>query len=300
MSTTTDGVTRFEYSALKVPLEEIATALVNRIDRGDRERVAALHPGLPAVLRLLVRTSEAAWASIRHLAGPGEHGHPARADLIVCMSPLARTVLDALFTVILLFDQPKENVRWYYASGWREAKDYHQRLSQKHGADPRWTAWLQGYQTDYVDGWESDAEITEEEKVSPKKSLKWWPNPGGMVTKATFSDSKRKEFLAFLNDWFYKNLSGDSHLSLLGLARRAGHLFDYGGSADEPPDVLFKYRGQVTLDALSLYIAFLSEIAGQLEFSLECKRLHECWAYLHAWDEARELYEIRYRSWLSA
>lgn len=47
-------------------------------------------------------------------------------------------------------------------------------------------------------------------------------NPGQMPAQTT---GWRQDYLRYLNDWFYRGLSAESHLSLNGFGKRAGFLF---------------------------------------------------------------------------
>ena len=287
-----EGLQRIDYAAIRTTLSEVPTAIANRIDREKRAEVTALHPGLPAILRLTVRVAEVTWNSIVFLCGDADLA-ARRDEFSISVPPLARTILNSLFSIVFLFDQPTQNTRHYFASGWRELEALQGRLTARYGSDPGWSDWLKAH-GQQVAGFEADAAITTAEKAAPA-GIKWWPNPGKMP--AAIKDTERRAFLEHMNDWYYRNLSGDSHLSFPGLLRRGGHLSDMG-DANQRVKTLWRYRSQVVLTGLTVFMAFLSEVVGQLQLEHEGQRLSAAWGHLGKWPEADDLHRIRYKKWL--
>ncbi len=284
---------KIDLSPLRTPLQEIPEAIFNRLSREKKGELKAIYQGLDIILPIMVKVSANTWQSIRFLCADTSDGSGRVPELSISVPPLARTILDSLFTTVYLFDNPTENARSYYASGWREAAAYHQRLVLRHGNDLKWKGWLATHKDVYVDGWERDAGITPAEKTHPK-TIKWWPNPGKMIRLVR--DSGRGQFLRFLDEWYYSYLSGDSHLSLPGLARRGGHLSGYDASAHSQ-DVLRNYRSSVAADALALFVAFLSEVAAELALDYERDRLKQLWGHLLISEQYKELYAERCKTW---
>jgi hypothetical protein len=290
---------RIDYEPLRVPIEEIPSALVNRIARERGQALAGVHPALPEFLEVSLRISDVTWRTIKSLCADKVLADEQRLQFAISVPPLARTLLDSLFTIIYLFDEPAGNTRRFLASGWRELLDIDARLRGRHGQDPEWDAWLGGLAGD-ISRLERHAAITADERKKPKL-VSWWPNPGKMGS--TTSDVRAKEatrasFLAYLNDWFYKHLSGDSHLSFTGLARRGGRLLD-PENLERTKASLTLYRSEVVFDSLTIFMALLSEISGQLKLDHEAERLRLAWSYLSKWPSAHDLYEQRYRTWLA-
>lgn len=73
-------------------------------------------------------------------------------------------------------------------------------------------------------------EITEEEQQR-LRDLPYWPIPSQMLKDSTLSRDRREQ-LAYLNDWHYKQLSSQSHGSVPGLVMRAAALIP-GADPDE-------------------------------------------------------------------
>jgi hypothetical protein len=209
----------------------------------------------------------------------------------VAVSPLARTFLDSLMTIVFIFDAPADRAAWFFRSGWREATDLQGRLAARYGTDPAWSERLTRH-GQWVNSHEADLGITSAERARPSIATSrwpsgWWPNPGKMRSLTT--DALRKAFLQFVNDWYYGMLSQDSHLSYMGLARRASVLH-----ADQSDAVVESYRHQAVLSALTLYVALLSEIICIAALTYEATRIRRVWDHLRAYGGAAELCTERY------
>ena len=78
------------------------------------------------------------------------------------------------------------------------------------------------------------------------------------------------------------------------MLRRGGPLL---GTA--PRDQLVKYASTAFLDAVTLYLALMAEVATAARLSFESAKLTTLWEYFRDWSRVRELYEARYRDLLS-
>ncbi len=99
-----------------------------------------------------------------------------------------------------------------------------------------------------------------------------------------------------MNDWFYKKLSQDSHLSWPGLIRRGGFLLN--PDREERESALDKYRSNCFCTTLTVLFALLSEIQIELGYDL-AERLKYLWTFLgDFFGESKEAYEKRYQRML--
>lgn len=265
-------------------LRELPEAIAMRIDREARQSLEAQHRALPMLLRTTVRVAERTFAAIRYLTLDKQRGELPPVTLATAVSPLARTLLDSLFTVVFMFENPADRMSHYLRSGWREATEHHARLTARHGNEPEWTDWLAGYRK-WIDAHDSDLGIGVAEKSNPQSVL-WFPNPGKMMRKAT--NPATRDLLGYLNDWFYRSLSADSHLSYIGLANRGGIL---AGASDAVQESV---RHLVFLTAVTLYVALLSEVIVAARLPYETKRVHGMWQQLLPYPSAQELWQKRY------
>jgi hypothetical protein len=283
-----DEITTLPFGTIRTQLEELLIAVGNKLER-EWPVKWNVHPEAAVVLRGTVAVTANTYHTVRILAAD-PHPHPSvRREFVVSAPPLARTVLDSLFTVIFLFEDLPERIRWYLKSGWRELYEEHQRHRSTYGSDPAWSDWL-AKQAAFVDQMKIDWGITPDQQANPSK-IPWWPNPGQMIRDKKTART-RTDYLAYLNDWFYKELSSDSHLSWPGLARRSMHFLNK--DREQRDRNLDKFRSDCFTVTVALVLAVLSEIQIELQYDL-AERLKYIWGVLKpGFLMVRELYEYRY------
>jgi len=255
-----------------------------------------MHPGLPAVLSSMTRIADITLRSIDKLWWTADGGVRIQLEHATAIPPLARTLLDSVFTVVFLFDSPTQNTRWYHASGWRDIASQQVRLEKTYGEDPAWREWLDDH-AKWIEQLKVD--VTPVEIQTPAR-IEWWPNPGKMTKfrrdKTPYiRDAERRDFLQYLNDWHYGPLSSDSHLSYMGMIRRAGVL------ADGPNRVqlLEQYASNIFLTSLTLNLAFLAEVIAEANLSVQADRAIQLWSLVPEWPMAQSLFLKRYQKLLT-
>jgi hypothetical protein len=298
-------LTAFDVQKIAEPLNKIPVAIFNRI---QRERRRDLGEPLFLYLEMMIRVSADTWRASRFLSSNHlEHGR--EVQFLFAVPPLTRTILDALLTVIYMFDDPATNVRRYYAGAWRDRYERHHQLRQAYGADPAWASRLRVDTAD-IDQIAMLAKIGQAERnnldirlkgdTKVKAMVHRWPNPGKFGGRNfPLKDPRRVEFIRHVNEYYYGALSQDSHLGFCGLQRR-------GGMYAEPAEGFDLARHQADCrtifmaEMLTIYSALLSEVSCQLAFEHEKRRLRDdVWAYLdHSDLDAAGLYKDRYEEWL--
>ena len=286
----TDKIITLPFGTIRPQLEEVLIAVGNKLEREWPQKWHA-YSEAAVMLRGTVAVTENTYHTVRILCAD-PHPHPSvRPEFVVSVPPLARTILDSLFTVVFLFEDLPERIKWYLKSGWRELYEEHQRYQQTYGTDPTWKDWL-AKQSWFVDQMKVDWGITPDEQTSRSK-IPWWPNPGQM-TRDPQTSQARTDYLRYLNDWFYRELSSDSHLSWPGLARRSMHFLNKG--REQRDRDLDKFRSDCLAVTIALVLAILSEIQVELEYDL-AQRLKYIWGVLKpGFLMIRELHEYRYEN----
>jgi hypothetical protein len=280
---------QFDFQSIARDLEGVHQPILDAI-----WKAAGPEKGYPHILALTVTISKGTWESIRFLSleQPKNGWHR---QFVYSVPPLARTLLDSLFNVIFMFDNPSVNVHWFLVGGWTDQNRAHRLFRDRYGTEAEWKTWLDACEANIKQTEDHLVGITDAERKSPTKPpLGYWPNPGKMGNKdCAIRDPGREAFLKYVNAWFYKWLSGDSHLSLTGLLNRGGYLLPLAAAVD--PEELYRLtRSRFVLTALTIYIALLSEISSELALAPELARLREIWKKLVVWPDAADLYGKRY------
>ncbi len=256
----------------------------------EREWPVSLDPteALPVLLRGFVLLSANTLKSIGYLCADHPPDANRRPEYALSVPPLARTLMDTLFNIVFLFENPSENIRWYWRSAWREYREDRDRYKERYGDDPRWSEWLETFEKT-LEGFREPWFV---EAGTDAKDVRYWPHPGQMLRCSELSEDRRA-FLQYLNDWFYKDLSRSSHLSGPGFILRSFTLFEYPENPKREEN-LVHLKGSSVFTVVTLFLAILSEIEGAVRFGL-APRMEYLWGLLKAHsEEALDLYEKRY------
>lgn len=251
-----DDFPKLDYKAtLHYPLLNLSRGLYRRCSAGgdERNRLAALHPALPTILLSMMDVLRETWDSARHLCADGD-GSEVRVEFAVAVPPLARVIADSLFGVLYLFEDAATRCAVFLKANAAKMHLDDIRYRARYGEDPKWAEWLRLH-SEQVKWWKDLAGFTAEDEANAKKVARLWPNPGAM--KSQVGAPGLREFLQYMDDWFYAHLSQDSHLQGPGLIRQGGF-----AAPDQDEQLKKKYRSDCVAAAFTLYLAFLSELAA--------------------------------------
>lgn len=255
--------------------------------------------GGQALFLLTLRTAEATYRSIRFLCADKPPDPNRELEFSVSVPPLNRTILDNLFTVLFVLEDPSTRCDWYFRADWRETRLELERFRTEYGHLPEWRDWL-GRLTQYSDAGIAIAGVSPAE-VSNPSSIPRWLNPGQMVNHEVSSKSAlppKRVFLKYLNDWFYSDLSQQAHLGGSGLMKRAGALINDYRRNPQTEEALRRYKNSQVGQTVALVLALASELEAYFNFGLR-ERTQYLWGVVAPTIVvAKELYEKRYASLL--
>ncbi len=270
-------------------LSTVLEATANKLDREWPSQWSTLG-GANALLELLARSTNNTFHSVLVLSSDNPQ-HPLRVEDALSVPPLARTMIDVLFTTVYLFDDLPARTSQYYKGGWREKWEEHERYQAAYESNSDWTQWLTGHKKLLAMSAQLYG-VSSAEQANPK-TLPYWPTPGQMLRDKSLK-GRRHDYLVYLNDWFYKHLSSESHLSLPGLTMRTAALLR-NDDRDLRDQHLDKQRSDQVLTSSLVALAFASEVQIECKFDL-ADRLKYIWTVVSShFDMARELYEPWYQ-----
>jgi hypothetical protein len=120
------------------------------------------------------------------------------------------------------------------------------------------------------------------------RRTRWWPTPQQMKTQTT--DASIKAFFGYLDDWYYREFSQISHITLPGLIHSAGVLRDIGRGETAK---LEQIRGYHFMQVVILMISLYSEVEAQIKIGVSAD-LNYVWTMLTEHNPfAREIYDRR-------
>jgi hypothetical protein len=285
-----------QFGAIDIKVRDLGEAVRMRIDREARSRLEAEHAGLPMILRAATQVSAATMEAIKHLCYDRVQGFFPSPRLASAVAPLSRTFLESLFVILALRENTRSAVDDFFQSGLCKVVVERDRLVVEYGDKPEWQGHIQGL-TDWIalhseGNPEHRVLLSDEQKADPARAAKSWPTPGALVRRSMSPEIR--EFVQFLIDWYYDELSQDSHPSYMGFVRRATTLHD-----ETPVAVAEDVRLRAFYRALTLYFALLAEVVDFAVLEQERARMRELWEYLHG-NDAPQLWSRRYGRLLGA
>jgi hypothetical protein len=203
--------------------------------------------------------------------------------MALAVPPLARVILDALYTCIFLFEDLPARADWYICAGWRELAESTDRAKRDYASEPDWAEYLA----------QADHNLEKISKLIGKSEVElrntdWWPTPPQM--KRRVKDSDTVAFFAYLDDWYYREFSQISHGTLPGLIRTAGALRDL---AKGETTKVKQARGYHFMQVVMLLITLYSEIDTDLKIGVTAD-LRYLWEMLKQhYPFASEIYDRR-------
>jgi hypothetical protein len=280
---------------IREPVDKLVLATCNIIERNPPDRVSQV-PGAQTLLLSHLRIAENTYRTIRFVCAEKPDIASRRPEYAVSIPPLTRSLADSLSTFVFLFQDLERNCDRYWKATWREAMEQHNRLKAAYGDDPSWATCLQN-ESSLLEQMRDEYAISDEQ-ASNLNSLSYWPIPSKVLKEKNLS-GERREFLQYMNDWFYRELSQATHLTGPGLLARAG-FFLMDKDDDGRPESLNKYRSDNFVISLSLLLSLLSEVEGELQLGL-AQRLLYVWSLTSQhFGFVQEFFQKRYSTLLAS
>lgn len=253
----------------------------------------AASTGARELLWLTFRVALNTYRSMAYVCGDKPPDPLRRLEYAISCPPIVRTLVDTLFNVIFALEDLEQRATWYYKSGWREDQEKLEQYEKEYGHLEEWKSWLEVFKKGHEHGrgvWG----ITEEEYKNPKL-IEWWPIPSWMISKAR---PDNQGFLQFLNDWYYRELSQESHLSFPGLVARGSLLMALDKKEEHAEEHLVQNKSTQMVMAVTLLLGLCSEIEHHFNFGFK-QRIVVLWGIFSELPIPKEMYDKRYAKLLA-
>jgi hypothetical protein len=220
----TNQPANIDASVITVPLDKAMTALGSKVEREWPQKYAHIL-GAREIVLLNVSTTDVTSRSIRYLCAEKPPDPNRSLEYSLSAPPLNRTILDNLFSLLFVLEDLPTRCLWYHKAAWREQRLELDRYRAEYGTLPNWQAWLNNL-TALCDFGVKLFQISPQEVANPR-SIPSWPNAGAMATYGVSPSTPmppNRAFMQYLNDWFYADLSQQSHLGGQGMMKRSSPL----------------------------------------------------------------------------
>ncbi|SRR6266849_896502 len=209
--------------------------------------------------------------------------------------PLVRTMIDCLYNITAILQNPGVKAYEFRASGYKLTLRALDADEQRYGGDPKWDDYIASQRKMIAFDMRANGFAESEVRSAPT----WRTLSGYLRIKKTAILSPHQEFLKKLTLGFWQEYSGMSHATFQGLLPIALFL--------APKDLPQEDRHTVDNAVVVMIATHIARLAGILlctltEVQAYCRfdgahinrRLHEVWNALIVVPEIKELYDERY------
>jgi hypothetical protein len=288
-----------DFAVIGESLNKLLIATGNKLSREWPAMYRSV-VGARELFLIHLRVSHMTYRSALYLGGDTPTDERRLPEFSVSLPVLNRAILDSLFTVLFILEDLPNRCVWFRESDWRESRLELDRYVAEYGGFPEWKSFLADF-SKACDMGLALTQLTSAQTANPK-ALRAWPNPGAMVSYGVSPNaplSPLQEFMKYLNDFFYIDLSQQAKLGGWGLAKRVSFLMDEVRNLPGTAAQIKKYRYGEIGQAVVLALALASEIEAHFNFGLRQDAIF-------VWNVAapvivvvKEMHDKRYRALLA-
>ena len=267
-----------DFKVVNQPLEEVINQVISKLKKENRKL-----DNFFFILKGLLTASFQTYKAIRKLVAE-DPKYPTQAHI------LGRSLIDTLFTIVMLAEKPFEYSRKYELAGYRVMWEEYDRELKRYRNDPKWEPYL-NEKKKFLDASAELFGLSEDKKVNPNKRIKYWPIPSRML-KFKMVCNEKQRFLEEVYSWRYGQSSEWSHQAWGGMA---------AGTFATMPEYhwhLGKFESDAVYTSILFLLMILSEIEASCSYGLK-QKLRYIWTILNSYfDESENYYRLRYKELL--
>jgi hypothetical protein len=287
-----------DFRVLGEPLITLLTATGHKLAREWPAKYKNV-TGARELLVLHLRAAQVTFRATLYMCGDVPPDPRRSPEFCIALPVLNRGLLDSLFAILFILEDVRGRCELFWEADWRETRLELDRYTAEFGHLPEWQSWLAEL-TKHCDAGMAHAKLTSAQASNPK-SLRSWPNSGAMLNFGVSPNAPTppvRAFMKYLNDYFYIDLSQQSHLGGWGLIKRTGFLLDEVRNLQETEALLKRNRYAHIGQTVGLVLALASEIEAHFNFGLRQDTLFVWGVAAPSIVVVDELYRKRYRDLL--
>lgn len=223
------------------------------------------------------------------------------------VSPMTRTLFEQLILFVFLLEDVEAFVPWLFKTGYTETRIELEHCQKYHGQKKNWRKYITSLKKKVAHS-EATYKLSAREVKNPRENIGRGPTPGLLlkVLRNNRPRSKAIPYMEYVLSWLYRELSGQSHLNVLELAKR-GVLFSTGEAKErfgaqweeKREEHLEEYRQNQIFLSITIMLAMCTELEAKFRYG---KRddISYLWTVLseHS-DMTKDLWETRYSTLLT-
>ena len=277
-------------------LGELATTIAYKVQRegGDliRSRTAAED------IYIMVRLAQRAYDLFFYLNAEEHRKNPSwRAYYTFVVLPVIRSMIDYLYNITVMLEEPRIKPAEFRRSGYRMAFEALDEDEQKYAnnPDPRWAEWFKKRRGHLELGLRRDGFKFDEVMAQNK-----WPTLSGYLRlKKGVASTEHQRFLRSLTYGYWREYSDYAHGTFQGLMRTAMPYLEHDLPHEERPkleEASLKDIFHHMTRASAVLLCILTELQAFFRFdgARINERLRDVWAALLPAPDVKDLHDLRY------
>jgi hypothetical protein len=187
----------------------------------------------------------------------------------------------------------EDRILLYEQIAYRQLREQIDKIRKRHASDPEWSDWFHDME-ETARMMEGQIHLTDEQKLDPSKVIPSWPHSHDLSTRA----SRSQDFLRFLDEEIYGEVSIAAHLKPSGLMHVAGFVLSdiapehYQKLVEERTIHQYKFRNY--FHTVIILLGIISEI------EMHCKlgngeQIAKVWKRMSRNADAKDIYDFRYK-----
>lgn len=292
------------YKIVEKEFHSILVKVGNKLEREWPNKYMMVDSGQVTMLALY-RVAVNFYKTIVHLCSDKLYAETRDSWLWLSVPPLNRTILEILVSSLYILENFPEHTKLFHKVLWFERSQTIEYWTREYGGSKKWDDFIEQWRKT-VDRIEKRMCLTTEEKTNPSEKIGYWPKVNKVIKRLKKTNSPIVPFIIYLNDWFYRELSAQSHLEPSGLLEIGVHFLSkgdikdlFGDDAEEKlSDKLKEFKTRQVWIAITLMMSLASEIEIHFRFGLE-QELAYLWTMFNTHsDYSEEIYSKRYEELL--
>lgn len=299
MTSTQDEPKEIDFAVFGERLSRLLIATGNKLSREWPAKYQNVIGGRELFV-MHIRAAHTTYLSALYLGGDVPADPRRKLEFCATLPVLNRSLLDSLFSILFLLEDVPSRCEWFWEADWKETRLELDRFKAEYGQLPEWQPWLNRL-AEHCDSGMSHAKLTPAQVANPT-ALRSWPNPGAMATHGVSPNApvpSLRAFMKYVNDYFYIDLSQQTHLGGWGMVKRAAFLIDEIRSREETDALMKRNKYAHIGQTVTLVLSMASEIEAHFNFGLKQEALFIWGVTVPTIAVAKELYEKRYRDLLA-
>jgi hypothetical protein len=289
-----------DASTFQRPLEQLAEVLAQKVKREAPQLLSA--PTFVAVdLHVLNRQAIYTYNLLFYLNADERRETDCywRNAYTIVALPLIRNMIDCLYNITAILQNPSVNGPWFRKSGYKKLLSVLDEEEQRYGGQPKWDSWVKNSRDGLDLGMRADG-LRKVEVLAQKAQ---WPTlgkyisdkqPGGLTTA-------HQDFLKTFAYGRWREYSAMAHGAFEGLMLVALYYIADSMPHEERPKIDAQHPKVLALHlgrAAGVLLCIITELQAYFHFddagARINHRIHEMWNVLVPVPEIKELYDERY------